>query len=89
MGWGTRMDCVACGSAAVTERSERTAQGYRRFRCRECGKQYNERSGGVLNYTHYPRLFNAVECGGGQGGNRRHRWQRGGGPAGVSFGGWP
>src|SRR5690349_717821 len=35
------------------------------------------------------RLFNAVECGGGQGGNRRHRWQRGGGPAGVSFGGWP
>jgi hypothetical protein len=52
MGRGTGMDCVACGSAAVTERSERTAQGYRRFRCRECGKQYNERSGGVLNHTH-------------------------------------
>ncbi len=48
------MDCVACGSAAVTERPERTARGYRRFRCRECGKQYNERSGGVLNRTHYP-----------------------------------
>jgi putative transposase len=48
------MDCVACGSAAVTERPERTARGYRRFRCRECGKQYNERSGGVLNHTHYP-----------------------------------
>jgi len=42
------MDCVACGSAAVTERPERTARGYRRFRCRDCGKQFNERSTGVL-----------------------------------------
>src|SRR3954470_20517547 len=48
------MDCVACGSAAVTVRPERTAQGYRRFRCRDCGKQFNERSGGVLNHTQYP-----------------------------------
>src|SRR4051812_29295013 len=48
------MDCVACGSAAVTARLERTVRGYRRFRCRECGKQYNERSGGLLNHTHYP-----------------------------------
>jgi putative transposase len=48
------MDCVACGSAAVTERPERTARGYRRFRCRDCGKQYNERSGGLLNHTHFP-----------------------------------
>lgn len=28
------MRCVECSSAAVTERPERTAQGYRRFRCR-------------------------------------------------------
>jgi hypothetical protein len=42
------MDCVGCGSAAVTERPDRTAQGYRRFRCRDCGKQFNERSDGVL-----------------------------------------
>jgi putative transposase len=48
------MDCVACGSATVTERPERTARGYRRFRCRACGKHYNERSGGLLNHTHYP-----------------------------------
>jgi transposase-like protein len=38
----------------VTERPERTARGYRRFRCRDCGKQSNERSGGLLNHTHYP-----------------------------------
>ena len=48
------MDCVACGSRDVTERPERTAQGYRRFRCRTCSKQYNERSGTVLNHAQYP-----------------------------------
>src|SRR3954469_24397456 len=48
------MNCVACGSAAVTERPERTGQGYRRFRCRTCGKQYNERSGTLLNHAQYP-----------------------------------
>jgi putative transposase len=48
------MECIGCGSAAVTERPERTARGYRRFRCRTCGKQFNERSGGSLNHTHYP-----------------------------------
>ena len=30
------MRCFGCGSQAVTERSERTAQGYRRFRWRAC-----------------------------------------------------
>jgi transposase-like protein len=48
------MQCVACGSAAVSERPERTAQGYGRFRCRACGKQFNERSAGVLNRAQYP-----------------------------------
>ena len=48
------MECVACGSAATSERRDRTAQGYRRFRCRDCGRQFNERSGGVLNRAQYP-----------------------------------
>src|SRR3954463_1582883 len=48
------MRCVGCGSAAISERAERTAHGYRRFRCRDCGKQFNERSGGRLNRTQYP-----------------------------------
>jgi len=48
------MACVRCGSAAVSERSECTAQGNRRFRCRACGKQLNERSAGSLNRTPYP-----------------------------------
>src|SRR5437764_13230235 len=48
------MGCIGCGSKAVTERPERIAQGYRRFRCRACRKQFNERSGTVLNRTQYP-----------------------------------
>ena len=48
------MRCIGCDAAEVTERLERTARGYRRFRCRACGKQFNERSGGLLNRTQYP-----------------------------------
>jgi putative transposase len=48
------MGCIGCGSAPISERSERTAQGYRRFRCRAGGKQFSERSAGSLNRTQYP-----------------------------------
>jgi putative transposase len=48
------MRCVRCRSQAITERLERTAQGYRRFRCRACGKQSNDRSGTALNRAQYP-----------------------------------
>src|SRR3954464_3060690 len=48
------MRCIECGSEAVTQRPERTAQGYRRFRCGGCGKQFNERSATLLNRTQYP-----------------------------------
>src|SRR5215471_16524419 len=48
------MRCPKCQSTAVRERPERTAQGYRRFRCLDSAKQFNERSGGLLNRTQYP-----------------------------------
>ena len=48
------MWCVERGSAAVTEQPERTVRGYKRFRCRQCGKQFNERSGTLLNRAQYP-----------------------------------
>jgi putative transposase len=48
------MRCMECGSSAVSERPERTIHGYRRFRCRACGKQFNERSTGRLNRARYP-----------------------------------
>ena len=48
------MECVDCGCTATSRRRDRTAQGYRRFRCRDCGRQFNERSGGLPNRTQYP-----------------------------------
>jgi len=51
---GSEVRCPNCRSTAVQERPERTAQGYRRFRCLDCTKQFNERSSGLLNRTQYP-----------------------------------
>jgi len=34
------MRCIACDAAEVSEWPERTAQGYRQFRCRACGKKF-------------------------------------------------
>ena len=48
------MERVACRGTTVSEWPELTTQGYRRFRCRDCGKQFNERTGGPLNRTQYP-----------------------------------
>jgi len=47
------MRCVACDAAEVSERPDRTARGYRRFRRHACGKQFNERSGRILNRARY------------------------------------
>jgi putative transposase len=47
------MWCIACDAEEISERPARTAQGYRRFRCHACGKQFNERSGGILNRAQY------------------------------------
>ena len=48
------MRCVECGSEAVSERPERTAQGCKRFRRRQCGRQFNEHTGTALNRAQYP-----------------------------------
>ena len=48
------MRCPHCQSTATTERSDRTAHGYRRFRCRECRRGFNERTGSVLNRLQLP-----------------------------------
>src|SRR5271154_5176497 len=48
------MNCAGGSSGAVTERPNLTTQGYRRFRCRDCRKQFNERTDGVLNRASLP-----------------------------------
>src|SRR4051812_8805535 len=48
------MDCPHCHSSSTTEQEGRTVHGFRRFRCRECGRRYNERTGTVLNRVQVP-----------------------------------
>ncbi|EWY40714.1 hypothetical protein N825_32830 [Skermanella stibiiresistens SB22] len=48
------MLCPRCCSAKTTERSDRTAHGYRHFRCRGCGRGFNERTRSVLNRLQPP-----------------------------------
>jgi putative transposase len=54
------MWCIEGGSRAVLQRTERTAQCYRRFRCLDCGKQFNERSASLFNRTQYTSDFIAL-----------------------------
>src|SRR5918995_412716 len=48
------MDCPHCHSSSTTEREGRTVQGFRRFRCRGCGRRFNERTGTALNRVQVP-----------------------------------
>jgi putative transposase len=48
------MQCPPGRSTTVSGRPERTAQGDRRYRCGTCGKQFNERSTGLLDRVQYP-----------------------------------
>jgi putative transposase len=48
------MTCPHCESTATTERSDRTALDYRRFRCRDCKRVCNERTGTPFNRLQYP-----------------------------------
>ena len=48
------MTCPHCESPATTKRQGPTSLGSRRFRCRSCGRRFNERSGTPLNDLQYP-----------------------------------
>src|SRR2546427_7212618 len=48
------MRCPHCESAATGKRRERTELGYRRFRCRACLREFNERTGTRFNHLQYP-----------------------------------
>jgi len=48
------MWCPYCETADTKERRERTALGYRRFRCHTCQREFNERTGTRFNHLQYP-----------------------------------
>jgi transposase-like protein len=48
------MKCPHCESPTAIERREQTELGYRRFRCRACHREFNERTGTRFNHRQYP-----------------------------------
>ena len=48
------MDCPHCQSSTITERPDLITRGYHRFRCRSCGRGFNERTGSIFNRVQYP-----------------------------------
>ena len=48
------MNCPYCLSATTKEQNKKTTLGYRTFRCRECHRLFNERTGTPFNFLEYP-----------------------------------
>jgi hypothetical protein len=48
------MPCPHCASSRTIKRPDHTALGYRRFRCCNCKRTFNERAGTLFNYLQYP-----------------------------------
>jgi putative transposase len=48
------MRCPHCQSTATTKRPDRTELGYCRFRCCDCSRIFNERTGTLFNRLQYP-----------------------------------
>jgi len=48
------MPCPHCAATATTEQSRRTALGYRTFRCPQCRRTFNERTGTPFNHLQAP-----------------------------------
>ncbi len=48
------MKCPHCQSSSTKQRNQSTQLGYLRYQCRDCGRQFNERTGTPLNFIEYP-----------------------------------
>jgi transposase-like protein len=48
------MHCPHCRSKNTRKITKKTVFGYEQYRCCDCGKQYNERTGTKLNFIEYP-----------------------------------
>ncbi len=48
------MNCPHCESKSTLALTQDTTLGYKQFRCRGCGKQFNDRTGTEFNFIEYP-----------------------------------
>jgi len=54
--WASGVQCVYCGSGSVVRRGWRKRL-YRRYRCKGCGRWFNDRTGTVFTYSKLPLRF--------------------------------
>lgn len=48
------MNCPYCTSPTTKEQTKKTSLGYRTFRCSDCRRIFNERTGTAFNFLEYP-----------------------------------
>jgi transposase-like protein len=48
------MDCPGCRSKKIFQLKRKTSLGYKLYRCLDCRKDFNERTGTVFNHLRYP-----------------------------------
>ena len=48
------MQCPHCQSSNARQRKDTTDLGYLQYCCRDCQRQYNERTGSLFNHIQYP-----------------------------------
>jgi putative transposase len=48
------MKCPYCPSPTTTQLSRKTSLGYKVFRCRQCRRIFNERTGTPYNHLQFP-----------------------------------
>jgi transposase-like protein len=48
------MNCPHCSTTATSQLAERTSLGYNVFRCSQCRRKFNERTGTVFNFLEFP-----------------------------------
>ncbi len=48
------MDCPHCSSFMTSQLAAKTSLGYKAFRCSQCRRKFNERTGTPFNYLEFP-----------------------------------
>ena len=48
------LKCPHCTALTTTQLARKTSLGYKIFRCRECTRVFNERTGTVFNHLQFP-----------------------------------
>ena len=48
------MDCPHCQSKNTQKLNQKTLLSYKKYYCRGCRREYNERTGSKLNFIEYP-----------------------------------